>query len=126
MIQDGSITTEIDVAAHFADADVPAVRPRRTRRHKAKYPRITLGLSHDEHVWLVTAARGVSSSAYVRKCVFGETATPRKVRARVPVKDEKALAEILARLGTSKMANNLNQIAYHANCGSLLMDPQCA
>lgn len=72
----------------------------------------------------MTAAEGVSISAFVRKCVFGETATPRKVRARVPVKDEKALAEILARLGASKMANNLNQIAYQANCGSLLMDQQ--
>lgn len=122
MNREGSITADVDVAAHFADAGVPTVETRRKRG--AKYPRITLRLSHEEHAWLVTAAEGVSISAYVRKCVFGESATLRKTRARVPVKDEKALAEILARLGASKMANNLNQIAYHANCGSLLMDQQ--
>jgi len=122
MIHDGSITADVDLAAHFADAGVPTAKPRRKR--KPKYPRITLRLSHDEHAWLVTVAEGVSISSYVRKCVFGESATPRKARARVPVKDEKALAEILARLGASKMANNLNQIAYQANCGSLLMDQQ--
>lgn len=122
MIQNGSITTDVDLAAHFTDAGVPTAKPHRKR--KPKYPRITLRLSHDEHAWLVTAAEGVSVSAYVRKCVFGENATPRKARARIPVKGEKALAEILARLGASKMANNLNQIAYQANCGSLLMDQQ--
>lgn len=98
MIQEGSITTDINVTAHFADAGAPLVKPRRNR--KAKYPRITLRLSHDEHAWLVSSAAGMSISAYVRKCVFGESGTPRKVRARVPVKNEKALAEILARLMT--------------------------
>jgi len=52
------------------------------------------------------------------------SAPPRKTRARVPVKNEKALAEILARLGASKTVNNLNQIADQANCGSLLIDQQ--
>ena len=122
MSRTDSITADVDVAAHFADAGVPTVKPRRKR--KPRYPRITLRLSHDEHAQLVAAAEGVSISAFVRKCVFGENASPRKARARVPVKDEKALAEILARLGSSKMANNLNQIAYQANCGSLLMDQQ--
>jgi len=122
MNQDGSITTDIDVGGHFANAGVPAGKPQRKR--KPKYPRITLRLSHDEHERLAMAAAGVSISSYVRKCLFGESATPRKTRARVPVKNEKALAEILARLGASKMANNLNQIAYQANCGSLLMDEQ--
>jgi hypothetical protein len=38
------------------------------------------------------------------------------------VKDQQALAQVLGLLGNSRMANNLNQIAYEANCGSLLMD----
>lgn len=32
------------------------------------------------------------------------------------------LAQILAKLGESRIPNNLNQIAYHANCGSLILD----
>lgn len=124
MTRNGSITTDIDVATHFANAGVTESKAQRRQKRKPKYPRITLRLSHDEHEQLITAAKGVSVSSYVRKQVFGENATLRKTRSRVPVKDEQALAEILARLGASKMANNLNQIAYQANCGSLLMDQQ--
>lgn len=63
-------------------------------------------------------------SAYIRKCLFGKNAAPRKVRFRVPVKDQEALAQVLGLLGQTRIANNLNQIAYEANCGSLLMDQE--
>ena len=43
---------------------------------------------------------------------------------RMPVKNQQALAQVLGRLGETRIANNLNQIAYEANCGSLLMDQQ--
>ena len=35
-----------------------------------------------------------------------------------------ALAQVLGLLGQTRIANNLNQIAYEANCGSLLMDEE--
>ena len=66
----------------------------------------------------------MSRSAYIRKCLFGKAAVPRKVRARVPVKDQEALAQVLGLLGQTHFANNLNQIAYEANCGSLLIDEE--
>ena len=56
--------------------------------------------------------------------MFGKDAAPRKVRSRVPVKDQEALAQVLGLLGQTRIANNLNQIAYEANCGSLLMDEE--
>jgi len=68
------------------------------------------------------AARGMTVSAYVRKCLFGEHVSVRKTSTRAPVENERALAAVLGKLGESRMANNLNQLAYHANCGSLLMD----
>ena len=86
--------------------------------------RITLRLTDEEYQRLTTAAEGVSVSAYVRKSLFGKHVTLRKTRARTPVENEKALAAILAKLGDSRIANNLNQIAYHSNCGSLLLDEQ--
>lgn len=87
-------------------------------------PRITLRLTEDELLRLKEAAAGVSLSVYVRKKLFGENVSLRKTRSRAPVKDSQALAQILGKLGQSRMANNLNQIAYQANAGSLLMDEQ--
>ncbi|OXT02848.1 hypothetical protein B7H23_01375 [Notoacmeibacter marinus] len=85
---------------------------------------MTIRLTPEEHAKLTDAAKGVSISAYIRKQLFGDGASLRKTRARVPVKDQAALAQILGKLGQSRIANNLNQIAYQANCGSLMMDPQ--
>lgn len=34
------------------------------------------------------------------------------------------MAEVLARLGASRTASNLNQIAKHLNHGTLVLDPQ--
>ena len=94
-----------------------------TSNHKeAKYPRVTLRLSPDELARLKLAAEGVSISAYVRKRLFGKDVSLRKTRSRVPVKNQAALAQVLGKLGETRIANNLNQIAYEANCGSLLMD----
>ena len=36
--------------------------------------------------------------------------------------DKKAAAEALALLGQSRIASNLNQLAYHANIGALITD----
>ncbi len=85
-------------------------------------PRVTLRLTPDELTQLKYMSAGVSMSAYIRECVFGDGAAKRKRRSHVPVKDQQALASALALLGQSRMANNLNQIAKHANCGSLIVD----
>jgi len=67
---------------------------------------------------LKNASAGMSKSAYIRECLFGNNAS----RRVVPEADRVLLAQILARLGETRIANNLNQIAYHANCGSLAID----
>lgn len=91
---------------------------------KKQSPRVTLRLTEEEFARLKRAAAGVSISAYIRKQLFGDQASLRKTRSRVPVKNQKALAQVLGKLGETRIANNLNQIAYEANCGSLLMDQQ--
>lgn len=91
---------------------------------KKPAPRLTLRLTEDELVQLKKLSSGISLSAYIRKCVFGKNTAPRKVRARVPVKDQEALAQVLGLLGQTHFANNLNQVAYEVNCGSLLMDKE--
>lgn len=98
-----------------------SVKPESAKKHS---PRVTLRLTEEELVRLKLAAEGVSISAYIRKQLFGDQVSLRKTRSRVPVKNQKALAQVLGKLGETRIANNLNQIAYEANCGSLLMDQQ--
>lgn len=91
---------------------------------KKPSPRVTLRLTEDELDRLKKAAAGVSISSYIRGKLFGKDVSLRKTRRRNPVKNEKALAQVLGKLGQSRIANNLNQIAYEANCGSLLIDEE--
>lgn len=86
---------------------------------KKKYPSpISFRPTEEEREQLLRDADGMSQSAYIRQCLFGRKASKRVV----PEADRVLLAQILAKLGESRIANNLNQIAYHANCGSLLLD----
>lgn len=85
-------------------------------------PRITLRLSEEEDERLREMAAGMTISAYVRQCVFGEAAGRRRRKSYAPVKDHVALAQLLAQLGETRLANNLNQLAYQANTGSLQVD----
>ena len=109
-----------DVSAKNSFQIASAAQPEK----KTKYPRITLRLSKDELSRLKSFSHGMTLSAYIRKCLFGKNVTLRKVRNRVPVEDQKSLARVLGMLGETRIANNLNQIAYEANCGSLLLDEQ--
>ncbi|MEJ2681299.1 MAG: plasmid mobilization relaxosome protein MobC [Gammaproteobacteria bacterium] len=43
----------------------------------------------------------------------------RPARKKRPIKDIKALSQVLAELGQSRIANNLNQLAKASNTGSL-------
>lgn len=83
----------------------------------------SLRLSFEERAQLERDAAGLSLSAYVRERIFdGSKTTPRR-RGKFPVKDQKALASVLAMLGQSRLANNLNQLAHAANTGSLAVTP---
>jgi hypothetical protein len=61
-------------------------------------------------------------SAFVRQRLFGEGGGRRRPRDRKPVADQQAMARALALLGQSRIANNLNQLAHHANMGRLPVD----
>jgi len=90
-----------------------------TQGSKKKYPSpISFRPTEEEREQLQRDANGMSQSAYIRRCLFGKKVSKRVV----PETDRLLLAQILAKMGESRIANNLNQIAYHANCGSLLLD----
>lgn len=86
---------------------------------RQKYPSpITFRPTAEERAMLKADAGDMSQSAYIRQCLFGRKTSKRVV----PEVDRILLAQILARIGETRIPNNLNQIAYHANCGSLVLD----
>lgn len=94
-----------------------------TNRRKTPSP-LTLRLTVDERAKLEELAAGMTLSAYVRACVFAEETKRRKRRPKDVVEDKKAIAEVLALLGQSRIASNLNQLAHHANLGILIVDDE--
>ena len=80
---------------------------------------LTLRLTPDERDRLEELAAGMTLSAYVRGVLFSEEAKRRSKRPKDTIADNKAAAEALALLGQSRIASNLNQLAYHANIGML-------
>ena len=115
------------MSATKSEKDVPLVRAfdqanQKPTQQKKYSPRITMRLTENELERLKEASAGTSISAYIRKMLFGKDVLLRKTRSRTATKDEIILAQVLGKLGESRMANNLNQLAYQANCGSLLVD----
>lgn len=107
------------VAARTSERELPTPSDHDDNRRKRKYPSpISFRPTEAEREQLLRDANGMSQSAYIRQCLFGAKASKRVV----PAVDRVLLAQILAKLGESRIANNLNQIAHHANTGSLVLD----
>lgn len=102
------------LAAPFRKASTPSAGKR------GSVSPLTLRLTPEEREHLEGLATGMTLSAYVRACIFAEEAKRRKRRPKNIVADKKAAAEALALLGQSRIASNLNQLAYHANIGELI------
>ena len=111
-----------EIKDQFGTASGSSKSPKKAKR-KSPSP-ITLRLNAEEKEKLKQLSQSMSVSAYIRQCVFGDQTTHRKRVLRVPVQDEQSLAKVLGLLGQSRIANNLNQLAYQANSGSLVMDEE--
>lgn len=79
-------------------------------------------LTKDERALLVRRAGNLPLDTYVRARLLDDSAAPRR-HVKKPVVDKCALARVLAMLGQSRLANNLNQLARAANSGSLPVTP---
>lgn len=87
-------------------------------------PPFSLRLSAAERSRLIDEARGVPLGTYIKAKVLGDAAPIRMRRAGIAVEDRAALAQALALLGQSRVANNLNQLAHLANIGALPFTPE--
>src|SRR3546814_1098687 len=79
----------------------------------------SLRLTFEQRAQLEQDAGGMSLAAYIQSRLFdSENPAPRR-RGKRPVKDYQALAQVLGKLGQSRLSANLNQLARSANSGSL-------
>jgi hypothetical protein len=91
----------------------------------AKYPPpFSLRLTFEERARLDVLRGNMPLGQYIREQLLGDDAAPRKRRVRAPVKDEEALGRVLAELGSSRLSQNLNQLARAVNTGSLPVSPE--
>lgn len=88
------------------------------RAHRKKPAPFSLRLSEDERAQLKAEANGEPLGAYIRSRLLGPKAVKRR-GARPRIKDYEKLAMVLAALGRSHLASNLNQLAKAANTGTL-------
>ena len=84
----------------------------------------SLRLTRVERERLESQATGMSLAAYVRSRLFGSSETPRKTRGKTPVKDHALLAQLLGKLGRSRLADSLGPLAHAARSGSLPLTPE--
>ena len=93
---------------------------------KKAYSPLSIRLSPQE--WKIvregSARLGLSLSGYARRQILAEDVTPRRTRGKAPVKDHKALGQILSYIGQLRWASNLNQLAKAANQGLLILTPE--
>ena len=84
----------------------------------------SLRLTPEERSQLEAQAGAMPLSSYIKSVVFAAEAPKYRKRRKPPVAEQQLMAEVLARLGQTRQANNLNQIAKHLNQGTLIVDPE--
>jgi len=88
------------------------------KKLKSSTAPFSMRLTAEEREYLDANCGGLSWAAYIRECVFGEKAKPRR-RLRKPKIDEQQIAGVLSQLGQSRLSSNLNQISRSANMGTI-------
>ncbi|HEY3695830.1 hypothetical protein [Phenylobacterium sp.] len=91
---------------------------------KRRVAPFSLRLSKEERARLIDEASGVPLGTYIRAKVLGETPPIRVRRSGISVENRRAFAQLVAVLGRSRLANNLNQLARLAHVGALPVTPE--
>lgn len=94
------------------------------RRTKTRASPFSIRLSFEERARLEDQAAGVPLGAYVKAKIFDGEDSPKRKSPGFRAADRDALCQVLAKLGSSRLANNLNQLARAANIGTLPVTPE--
>lgn len=79
---------------------------------------LSVRFTETERVLLRDKAGETPLGTFIRSAALGSALKVKTVR-RAPLRDSEALGRVLALLGSSRLASNLNQIAKAVNFGSL-------
>lgn len=90
-----------------------------TKSPKSTYPApFSLRLTEQERQALKEMAGDQPLGQFIKDAIFDKGLRPPK-RSRGTPTDQKLIAKLLAALGSSRLASNINQLAKAANSGSL-------
>jgi len=107
----------------FVDTFSAAAAAQGKPRSKRQAP-FSLRLTPSERARLAVEAAGAPLGSYIKAKVLGDAVPVRLRRSGLPVEDRKALGQVLAALGSSRIASNLNQLAHLAHIGALPVSPE--
>lgn len=96
-------------------------------QHQQQTPRpapFSLRLTQDERAALEAKAGSMPLASYIKSVVLASEAPTYRKRRKPPVAEQQLLAQVLAKLGQTRTANNLNQIAKGINQGTLVIDEE--
>ena len=115
-----------DLTTRSANPDFDAAVSPATKK-KREYPKpFSIRFTFEERARLEELADGMPLGVFIRSQLLDDDAAikPRRRRDQHPVKDQKALGQLLGLLRRSKLANNVNQLARAANSDSLPATPE--
>lgn len=112
----------MSIKALFQKASIKAPTAPKPKK-KTKPAPFSLRLNIEERAFLEERAGAMPLGAYIRQELLGDRALKRRA-ARKPTLSDEHYAALLAALGQSRLSSNLNQLAHHANMGTLDTSPE--
>lgn len=92
------------------------------RKGKKRAAPFSLRLTFEERAQIEKNAGTMPVGAYIKSLLLADDAPKYRKRRKSPVADQAALAQVLACLGATRIASNLNQLAHATNIGSFYFD----
>ena len=108
----------IPILSAFQQASPPPPQ-KATNEKSRKTPPFSLRLTQEEKTYLKAKAGKQPLGAYIRDQLLDDQVHRKRRNLRQPSVDDAQFAALLGMLGDSRIASNLNQLAKHANCGTL-------
>ena len=91
-------------------------------RGKKRAAPFSLRLTFEERAQIEANAGSMPVGAYIKSLLLADDAPKFRKRRSAPGADQELLAQVLACLGATRIANNLNQLARATNIGSIYFD----
>ena len=108
-------------SSHRSEANQAQEAPKDQKKRPSP---VSLRLSFEEKQQLKEMAGRQTVNAYIKARLFDPDAPVRQARGLNPVKDQKTLAQVLGLLGSSRLADNLDDLATAARVGALPLDAE--